>query len=424
MKVAVIGAGIIGVTTAFELAVDGHDVTVFERRSSAAEETSFANAGVIAPGYVTPWAAPGMPGKVARFLFSAHAPVRLSLPLTRDEIAWMWKWYQCCEPATYAANRARMQRLAFYSRTRLHDITDHFHLEYDRSSGYLVMLRGEKDRKLVQPGLQVLRDAGVAFKEIDAEEARKVEPAINPDTRFAGAIHLPQDEVGNCRQFALLLKNEASARGVKFEFNTAVEPLERAAPGSLRVWTLGEDAPVQRNFNAVMVCGGVDSAALLRPLGVDIPLASVYGYSISAPIREPLNAPRSGLMDERFKVAISRMGSRVRVAGSAEIGGTLERKRASSIQTLYKVLHDWFPGAAQLANTGSGVQEWKGARPMLPDGPPLLGATGVPGVWINLGHGSSGWALACGSARVVADLMAGREPEVDIEGLGVERLAA
>jgi D-amino-acid dehydrogenase len=424
MRVAVIGAGIIGVTTAFELAVDGHEVTVFERRSAAAEETSFANAGVIAPGYVTPWAAPGMPAKVARYLLSEHAPVRVSLPLSGADIAWMWKWFRSCDIATYTANRARMQRLAFYSRTRLHDITEHFGLEYDRSTGYMVMLRTEKDRKLVQPGLQVLRDAGVDFHEIDAEAARNVEPALSQDAAFVGAIHLPHDEVGNCRQFALLLKNECQSRGVQFEFNSTVAPLSAATPGSLQV-TNAEGLPTQWNFNAVVVCGGVDSARLLQPLGVDVPLAPVYGYSISAPIREPLNAPRSGIMDERYKVAISRMGNRVRVAGSAELCGSPTKKRAASIQTLYKVLHDWFPGAAQLANTGGAtVQEWKGARPMLPDGPPLLGATGIPGVWLNLGHGSSGWALSCGSARVVADLMSGRAPEVDIEGLGVERLAA
>jgi D-amino-acid dehydrogenase len=423
MRVAVIGAGIIGVTTAFELAVDGHEVTVFERRSAAAEESSFANAGVVAPGYTAPWAAPGMPAKVARFLLSDHAPVRLSFPLTAADIAWMWQWYRSCDLATYNANRMRMQRLAFYSRTRLHEITEHFNLEYDRSTGYMVMLRGEKDRKIVQPGLQVLRDAGVTFHEVDAEQARKIEPALNTDTEFAGAIHLPQDEVGNCRQFALLLKNECQARGVTFEFNSTVAALSPASPGSLQV-TGADGSPSQWNFNAVVVCGGVDSARLLAPAGLDVPLASVWGYSISAPIREPLNAPRSGIMDERFKVAITRMGNRVRVAGSAEIGGAPEKKRANSIQTLYKVLHDWFPGAAQLANTGGAtVQEWKGARPMLPDGPPLIGATGIPGVWINLGHGSSGWALSCGSARVIADLMSARRPDVDIEGLGVERLA-
>jgi D-amino-acid dehydrogenase len=321
---------------------------------------------------------------------------------------------------TYAANRSRMQALAFYSRARMRDISEHFQLEYDRSTGYMVLLRGEKDRQLAAPGLQVLRDAGVPFKEIGQDEARVIEPAINPDTQFAGAIHLPDDEVGNCRQFALLLKNQAQASGVNFEFNTAVEPLNPASPGLLQVWLLGAEAPVQRRFDAVMVCSGVDSAALLRPLGVQIPLAAVYGYSISAPVREPLNAPRSAVMDERYKVAISRLGQRVRVSGSAEIGGLPEKKRPGSLQTLYKVLHDWFPGAAALA--GNGVQEWKGARPMLPDGPPLLGASGVPGVWINLGHGSSGWALSCGSARVVADLMSGRKPEVDVDGLGVERL--
>jgi D-amino-acid dehydrogenase len=424
MKIAVIGAGIIGVTTAFELAADGHDVTVFDRRASVAEEASFANAGVVAPGYVTPWAAPGMPAKVARFLLSAHAPVRVTLPLTRDDLNWMRMWYRSCGAETYIANRTRMQRLASYSRTRLRDITDHFQLDYDRSTGYMVLLRGEKDRKLAQPGLQFLRDTGVVFKELDAQQARAIEPAISDDVQFVGAIHLPNDEVGNCRQFAMQLKNEAQARGVNFEFNTAVNPLDPASPGLLTVWTLGDEAPAQRRFDAVVLCAGVDSADMLRPVGLHIPLAAVYGYSISAPIREPLNAPRSALMDERYKVAISRMGNRVRVAGSAEIGGVPGKKRAASIQTLYKVLHDWFPGAAQLANTGAGVQEWKGARPMMPDGPPLIGATGIPGVWMNVGHGSSGWALACGSARVVADLVGGHQPELDIEGLGVERLAA
>lgn len=423
MKVAIVGAGIIGVTTAYELAADGHEVTVFERHGAAALETSFANAGVVAPGYVTPWAAPGMPAKVARYLFSRHAPVRVCWPLAAHELRWMMRWRRACEADTYLANRARLQRLAFYSRHRLHQLVDGLQLDYDRSQGYLVLLRSEKDRKLVQPGLQVLRDAGVRFEEIDAERTRLLEPAINPDTQFLGAIHLPDDEVGNCRQFALLLKNQAQALGAKFEFHAAVAPLDPGQPTLLRV-TYGEDAtPVPSRFDAVVVCSGLASAALLKPVGLRVPLAAVHGYSISAPIREPLNAPRSGLMDERYKVAISRLGNRVRVAGSAEIGGEPGHKRPAAIQTLYKVLHDWFPGAAQLANTGAAVQEWKGARPMLPDGPPVLGATGVPGLWINIGHGSSGWALSCGSARVIADLMSARAPEVDLEGLGVERLA-
>jgi D-amino-acid dehydrogenase len=422
MNIAVVGAGIIGVTTAYELAADGHRVTVFERRGAVAEETSFANAGVVAPGAVTPWAAPGMPGKVARYLFSRHAPVRVCLPLSGADIGWMWRWRRACQLETYLANRARMQRLAFYSRERLHHLTEDLKLEYDRSAGYMVLLRSEKDSKLVQPGLQVLRDAGIAFREIDADQARLLEPALNPDTPFLGAVHLPDDEVGNCRQFALLLKAQAQRLGATFEFNSTVAPLDPAAPSTLTIAVEGAQ-PRQQRFDAVVVCGAVDSALLLRPVGLRLPLAAVHGYSISAPIREPLNAPRSALMDERYKVAISRLGNRVRVAGSAEIGGSPRAMRPAAIQTLYKVLHDWFPGAAQISNTGAAVQEWKGARPMLPDGPPVLGATGIPGVWINLGHGSSGWALSCGSARAVADLMAGRAPQVDIEGLGIERLA-
>lgn len=417
MRIAVIGAGIVGVTTAYELACDGHEVTVFERRGAAAEEASFANAGVVAPGYVTPWAAPGMPTKVIGHLLSRYAAVKVSWPLSGRELAWMWKWYRACKLDTYLAHRSQLQRLAFYSRERLHHITAELKLVYERSDGYMVLLRSQRDSKLVQPGLQMLREAGVSCQEISPTQARKIETALNPDTVFFGAVYLPDDEVGNCRQFALLLKNEAQRRGVEFSFNTSVTHV--SAGGKVAVGLAGEEAP--RHYDAVVLCAGVDSARLLAPLGLRIALAAIHGYSVSAAIREPLNAPRSAVMDERYKVAISRLGNRVRVAGSAELGGSPDRKRASSLQTLYKVLHDWFPGAVNL--TGS-VQEWKGARPMLADGPPLIGASGIAGLWLNLGHGSSGWALSCGSARLLADLVSGKKPDLDITGLDVGRLRA
>jgi D-amino-acid dehydrogenase len=415
MKIAVIGAGIIGVTTAYELAQDGHEVTVFERRLAAAEEGSFANAGLVAPAYTTPWAAPGMPLKIISHLLSRHAPVRVRWPLSSSELGWMWKSWRACQADTYAVNRQRMQRLAAFSRERLHQISTDLQLEFDRSEGHLVLLRSAKDHALMQTSLQVLREAEVPFKELSPEEARKIEPALNPDTTFHGAIHLPQDEVGNCRQFALLLKNEAQRQGVNFAFSTTVEAIEAGAGATLRL--AGEAEPLR--FEAAVLCAGVDSARLLHPLGLKIPLAAVHGYSVSAAIREPINAPRSAIMDERYKVNIARLGHRVRVAGTAEIGGAPDDQRAGTIQTLYKVLHDWFPGAAQIS---SGVQVWKGARPMLPDGPPLLGASGIPGLWLNLGHGASGWSLSCGSARALANLIGGRTPEVDLEGLDMRRL--
>ena len=263
MKIAIIGTGIIGITTAYELAVDGHDITVFERRGAAAEETSFANAGVVAPGSVAPWAAPGMPGKVLANLLSRHAAVKLSLPLTARDLAWMWKWWRACKLDTYRANRARMQRLAFYSRERLHHLTADLQLDYDRADGYTVLLRSEKDNRLVQPGLAVLRDAGVNFSEMNAEEVRQIEPAINPDTEFLGGIHMPHDEVANCRQFALMLKDVARAMGVNFEFNTAVH---QAIPAQAAIYLVvdgSQDQPVQHSFDAVVVCAGLTSSTLL-----------------------------------------------------------------------------------------------------------------------------------------------------------------
>jgi D-amino-acid dehydrogenase len=417
MKIAVIGAGIVGVTTAYELVCDGHEVTVLERRGATAEEGSFANAGLMGSGHISPWAAPGMPGKVLRHLFSRHACVHLDGSLSTRELAWIWKWLGACKPAVHASNRSNLQRLAQYSRARLHDITAHLNLEYERSDGCMVLLRSERDSKLIQPDLQVLRDAGVAFKELSPEDTRKIEPALNPDSSFHGAVHLPHDEVGNCRQVALLLKSEAQRMGANFSFNTAVTQIHAHNGAGVGIGIFGEDSP--RLFDAAVLCAGLESTRFLQRLAVKIPLATVHGYSVSATIREPLNAPRSAVMDEHYKVTISRLGNRVRVAGGTELGGSLKKKRSAAFHTLYKTLNDWFPGAANLSN---GAQEWKGALPMLPSGIPVVGSSGVNGLWLNIGHGNSGWALSCGSARVMADLIAGKAPDINVNEFGIERL--
>ena len=414
MKIAIIGAGIIGVTTAYELAIDGHEVQVFERRASACEETSFANAGVISPGYVTPWAAPGMPTKVLKYLLQSHAPVRIKLPFKHGEINWLRQWLKACKPETYTAHRTALQNLASYSAQRLQTLTKTLGLEYDRAQGYLVLLRGEQELTQLQTSLQVLKDIGFEHKVIDATAARQIEPALYLETSLHAAIHLPNDTVANCRQFALLLKDKAQALGVKFSFGCSVSLIEQASRGmqltSHNQSGLQTSESKITSFDHVIVCAGVGSAQLLKPLGVHVPLIPVYGYSVSAPIREPMDAPVSGVMDERFKVAISRMGNRVRVAGGAQIGGNADKINPSAIQTLYKVLLDWFPAAADTKNQ---VQVWKGARPMLPSGPPRVGASGVANLWLNLGHGSSGWALACGSARLLADKISGQKPTID-----------
>ncbi len=414
MKIAVIGAGIIGVTTAYELACDGHDVTVLERRTAVAEESSFANAGILAPGCLSVWTAPGMPTLVVKHLLN-KASIKMGLPFSWHEMAWQWKRHLACKPEIFQTNQTILRNLALYSRERLHHITADLNLEYERSEGHLVLLRTERDSKNAQPGLQVLRDEGVRFKELGETEARKIEMALNPDTPFFGAVQLPDDEVGNCRQFAHLLKNEALRLGVKFDFNATVTQITPTNGVTLRM--ANETTP--RPFDAAVLCTGLDSVRLLDPLGLKIPLAAVYGYSITANLREPLNGPRSAVLDAHDKVAISRLGNRVRVSGGAEIGGNPDKKNTALIQTLYKVLHTWFPGAAHLSG---GIQEWKGARPMLPDGLPVVGASAMAGLWLNLGHGALGWTLSCGSARILADQICGRSPDLKNSGLGISRL--
>ncbi|HEY4069102.1 MAG TPA: D-amino acid dehydrogenase [Burkholderiaceae bacterium] len=440
MKIAVVGAGIIGVTTAYELAADGHQVIVFERRGSVAAETSFANAGVIAPGYVTPWAGPGMPAKVLKHLLSRHAPVRLR-GLPPGTLPWLWRWWQACQLGTYQANRIRMQRLAVFSRERLHAVTQKLQLVYERSDGYLVLLRTREDLQMVQPGLASLAALGTRFEILDAAQCRLKEPGLSTETELHGGIYLPDDEVGNCREFSHLLRGVAQNLGVQFRFGTQVEQLIAGEPAQLvhspvkaregeRMSAFAHDTqpmdlgPVTEYFDAIVVCAAIGSNALLKPLGLSLPLQPVHGYSITASLRRSDAGtdigPRSALMDERYKVAISRMGTRVRVAGSAEIGGSHTTLHQGALDTLYKVLHDWFPGSAHLTQ----ALTWKGARPMLPDGPPVLGRSGREGIWLNLGHGSSGWALSCGSARLLADAITGRPAAIDMDGLGIERLRA
>jgi D-amino-acid dehydrogenase len=419
MRVAVIGAGIVGVTTAYELSVDGHEVTVFERRPAVATEASFANAGVLAPGYVTPWAAPGMPARVLRQLLGRHAAVRIGSWSALALLPWVWRWWQACAPAIHRRNRAAMQGLALYSQARMHRLTDALQLDYELASGLLVLLRGERDAAAAAPGLQLLQELGVEHSWLNAAAAHAVEPGLDTTRALAGAIHLPQDGVGNCRHFAHQLKVHAQRLGAAFRFGHQVVQL-RAGPQPGLTWRHAGTGG-QAGFDAVVVCAGAQAGDVLRGCGVSLPLVPVYGHAITAPLRLHEHAPagpRSAVMDEHFKVAISRLGQRVRVAGGAELGGRIGHANAKAVATLHRVLADWFPGTAPLRD----VQVWKGARPMLPDGPPVLGASGAAGIWLNLGHGASGWMLACGSARVLSDLIGGRPAGLDLSGLDRSRL--
>lgn len=410
MRIAIVGAGIVGVTTAYELTQDGHEVTLLERHPGVACGTSFANAGVLAPGYVTPWAGPGVPLKVLAGLLSRHAAVRFGRrwPLA---LPWLWRFLRACNPVAYAHHRQALYALASLAQERLADIQQRLALPDERAQGYLVLLRSARELQRCRSGLAVLDSLGVQHRILEPADCRAVEPGLATSAALHAGIHLPDAAVANCRLYAQGLRQHLAQLGVQFRFDTEVLGVQPGTPTRLRLRTGGNAAALEAD--RVVFCTGPDAASVLRPLGLRLRLEPVWGYTLTARLRHADtpedSGPRAGLMDERFKVALSRLGQRVRVAGSAEVGGVANQMHAASVATLHKVLEDWFPGSI---DHGS-VQYWKGARPMRPDGPPLIGATAVPEVWVNLGHGSSGWALACGSARLLADQLAGRPCAID-----------
>lgn len=415
MHVVVIGAGIIGVTTAYFLRRDGHEVTVLERRSGVAQETSFANAGVMAPSYVAPWSQPGMPAKVLAYLFRSEAPIVFRPSL--DPALWRWiaRWLGECRVERFTRNKERMQRLAFYSQSELRALRELHQLDYEQARGYLQLFRSEKEVERSMVTRKMLTDLGVANTLLTPEQAHAIEPALHAPTPLAGALHLPDDETGNCAFFAQQLKDIAINDGVDFCFNVAVQGLQREHQ---RVTHLRcEQGDI--HGDVFVVAGGVDSVALLRPLGIHVPMQPVKGYSATATITAFEHAPYISVMDETYKVAVTRMGKRLRIAGTAELGTRGMKLRESALRTLIKVAQDWFPYAASYTKS----RFWVGARPMLPDGPPVLGKTPLPNLYVNAGHGSTGWVMACGSARILTDVIAGRPTAINLDGLTLDRYA-
>ncbi|HVL56731.1 MAG TPA: D-amino acid dehydrogenase [Burkholderiaceae bacterium] len=413
MHALVVGAGVVGVCTAWWLRERGFDVTVIERRGGVAEETSYGNAGVIAPGYATPWAAPGMPRKVLSYLFDAAAPVVLRPTLSPALWRWLGLWLRECELQRYRRNKSRMQRIAHYSREQLRLLTERLGIDYERHPGYLQLFRGERDLRLAAPARALLEEAGVPHRMLSPDEVARLEPALERRTPLVAALYLPQDESGSCAAFTRSLKECCERNGVRFVFYRQVERL-LVAGGRVTGALVGGE-PVAAD--ATIVAAASDSVFLLEPIGIRLPLYPVKGYSLSAAMPDPRTGPQRALIDEAYKVAITPFRRRIRVAGTAELGNRDLTLSNAALRTLLKVAADWFPNAA----TYHSAQYWVGARPMLPDGPPVLGATPLPGLFLNVGHGSTGWAMACGSGRVVADIVGGQLPEIDLEGLTIER---
>lgn len=415
MKVAVLGAGVIGVSTAYHLARAGADVVVVERRAGPALETSFANAGQVSPGYSTPWAAPGIPLKALKWLFQRDAPLAIRPDGSLAQWVWLARMLGQCTAERYATNKRRMMRLAEYSRDVLRELRTAAQLSYEqRSLGTLQLFRSPAQLDAASRDVEVLRGFGVPFELLSREELARAEPALaGVAHRLTGGLRLPNDETGDCHLFARQLAERAAELGARLRFGSMVSRLE-VDGGRIVAVHLGQERVA---VDACVVALGSHSPALLTPLGIDVPVYPVKGYSLTIPLRDELKAPVSTVLDETYKVAITRFERRIRVGGMAELAGhdlTLRRRRR---RTLEKVTHDLFPGAGDL----TAAEFWTGLRPMTPDSTPIVGATPIAGLFLNTGHGTLGWTMAAGSGRLIADIVVGRRPDIDLEGLGIAR---
>ncbi|NEX62858.1 D-amino acid dehydrogenase [Noviherbaspirillum galbum] len=411
-QIVVVGGGVIGVCTAFFLADAGHEVVVIERNQNVAQEASFAHAGIIGPGYVTPWT---MPGRLQRLMArwrKTEAPLVIARGADRATRRWLGRWMAEHELERFRINRERLQRLAYYSRAVQQQLAEACQIDYEQTDGVLQLFRTEHDRKQAETVIALLGEQEIVHRLLTADEAREIEPALASETRLAGALYMPEDASGNCPLFTKKLRHAAQSIGVHFYLGSTVKAIE---PQGGRISLQIDEGSFQAD--AVVVAAGVDSARLLRPLGIQLPLHPVKGYSATASIKNFDRAPQAAIVDEAYKVAITRLGSRVRVAGTALLGETRDALHQGALRTLMKVGNDWFPQAANYTTANF----WCGVQPMLPDGPPVLGATPVRNVYVNIGHGANGWAMAAGSGRILANLISGQAPEIDIEGLTLSR---
>jgi D-amino-acid dehydrogenase len=418
MRVAVVGAGVIGITTAHELALAGHQVTVFDSHTTPAEETSFAPGGLCSPAYVHALAWGSTPARFKRDIWSANSPLLRLGGRSMTERLWLWRWLRAGQQPSDTDNRQALLGLALLSHERLKHWTTELALEHEQTAGLNIFLRTEAEKDEAQKLQATLTATGLPHQWLDETACRKLENALNPDTPLAAALHLPGEHAGNCRQFSLLMKKACETLEVAFEMDCTVEPLRRDSATTLQV-RYSDGHTHTMPFDAVVLCAGQSGAALLQALHPELPCMLVHGYSLSAQIREPLNAPRHNAMDWQHRVHITRLGQRVRVSGLAQTGGHATGKHAGALKRLYKVLLDWYPGACHMQQ----VQEWRGTRLCMPDGLPVVGASAVPGVWLNIAHGDTGWATACGAAAGLAGLMTGRPVSgVEWSRLGLDRL--
>ena len=416
MKVVVMGAGVIGVTTAYYLAKAGAEVVVLDRQPGPGLETSYANAGELSYGMTSPWAAPGIPLKALKWLFMKRRPLFI-WPLISPA---MWKWSaqmitNCTEEA-YAVNKARMVRISNYSRDVMPDLIAETGIDYDgREQGTLQLFRTQKQMKGSKADQEILAQYDSPFEVLDKEGCIAAEPALaEVADKFVGGLRLTADRTGDCRMFTIALAEKATAMGVEFHYGQTIEGI---AIENGKVAGVDTDKEGRVTGDAYVCAMGSFAPRVLNPIGLRLPVYPVKGYSVTLPVTDDAFAPQSTIMDETHKVAITRLGDRIRVAGTAEIAGYDGRLGPHATDTVRYVINDLFPKGGDIEK----FEGWTGLRPMTPDGTPVLGKTPYSNLFLNTGHGTLGWTMACGSGRAVADAVLGRTPEIDFDGLTLDR---
>lgn len=415
MRVLILGSGVIGTASAYYLARAGFEVVVVDRQPAVAMETSFANAGQVSPGYASPWAAPGVPLKAMKWLLQRHAPLAIKLTGNIDQYLWMAQMLRNCTASRYAVNKERMVRLSEYSRDCLDELRAETGISYEgRQRGTTQLFRTQAQVDAAAKDIAVLKATGVPFELLDRDAIVRVEPALaGVKHKLAGALHLPNDQTGDCFMFTNRLAEMARELGVEFRFGCNIERLENDGERIAGVWIDGE---LERADQYVLALGSY-SPQMLKPLGIKAPIYPLKGYSLTVPIANADMAPNSTILDETYKVAITRFDNRIRVGGMAEIAGhdlSLDPRRR---ETLELVVGDLYPQGGD-PSTG---EFWTGLRPATPDGTPIIGATRYRNLFLNTGHGTLGWTMACGSGSLLADLIAKKRPQISAQGLDISR---
>jgi len=411
VKVLVLGAGVIGVTSAWYLAKAGHQVTVVERNPGTALETSFGNAGGVCPSFAGPWAAPGMPFKAVKWMLQPAAPLKVRPKLDMRQWTWLAAFLANCTKSRFQANKARMQRIAHYSQSCLRELRAETGIEYDNQvAGVLQLFQTDQELANGHLAAAVLADLGIKHRIVTAPEALKIEPALaQSSVPIAGGLHMPDDETGDSHKFCVDLAKRLVGLGVIFLYDTSVRRIEHDSSQITHVVTdKGE-----LTADAYVVALGPEVAAMLRPLNIRVPVYPVKGYSITGALKREQPAPRSSVMDEHSKIMVTRLGDRLRAAGMAEITGFDPNLNRKSVASLIASAKNLFPQAIDYES----CEVWTGFRPMTPDGPPLLGKTRFANLYLNIGHGSNGWTQACGASRIVADIVSGKPADIDLGGL-------